>query len=544
MNDNHFSDIQTNKKIAYSPYKHELIYNEIAIRKYISAELSKMNLFELKREKLPIFPFYSDTGASISPEVVLQRIASEELLRVTGFNGYIEKERESVAGLFKSDKLKMMPLVFFTSSTTQANKLSLVSASDIQPIKGDIALASIHSHIFSFEVSQPAEPIKPKDEIQGKITTEDLDIELKEYQKIGRRVKLIHLDQPTKGDFFYSPQEIKKITEWAHKRKIAVSMDVERLVGYLANNNLNYKDFTSDCGVDIVTLGMQKNGGARSSAIIILNTDYLPNKKDLTRRLDSFQRFIGNITDNPLSIITGWEEMIETKLYLKNASKANTQSNKVAKAIIELGKDFEFQNYPLTTNMIFVKIPKEFIEKFNSIKDGVYFHPDRYGVTRIVTAHDTSDQDVEYLIKKINAVSKDKIDLFEPSDEIEKDRFSLKNDKDIFYNLENLINKSISFNTENTSFLKLSSENAKLKDIITNTINESFLFHAPYGQDKITMSSKTVVKKLFDKENDYLKEWDIEKKKSMITQVNYIVTSDNEKPGTPYDPMKDGKAEI
>ena len=36
---------------------------------------------------------------------------------------------------------------------------------------------------------------------------------------------------------------------------------------------------------------------------------------------------------------------------------------------------------------------------------------------------------------------------------------------------------------------------------------------------------------LFDKENDYLKEWDIEKKKSLITSVNYIVTSDEEKPG-------------
>lgn len=49
---------------------------------------------------------------------------------------------------------------------------------------------------------------------------------------------------------------------------------------------------------------------------------------------------------------------------------------------------------------------------------------------------------------------------------------------------------------------------------------------------------------LFDKENDYLKNWDVDKKKSLITQVSYIVTSDNEKPGTGYDPMKDGKAEI
>jgi hypothetical protein len=39
---------------------------------------------------------------------------------------------------------------------------------------------------------------------------------------------------------------------------------------------------------------------------------------------------------------------------------------------------------------------------------------------------------------------------------------------------------------------------------------------------------------LFDKENDYLKEWDIEKKKSLITQVNHIVTTDEEKPGMDF----------
>lgn len=31
---------------------------------------------------------------------------------------------------------------------------------------------------------------------------------------------------------------------------------------------------------------------------------------------------------------------------------------------------------------------------------------------------------------------------------------------------------------------------------------------------------------LFDKENDYLKDWDIEKKKSLITQVTYEVSTE------------------
>lgn len=43
---------------------------------------------------------------------------------------------------------------------------------------------------------------------------------------------------------------------------------------------------------------------------------------------------------------------------------------------------------------------------------------------------------------------------------------------------------------------------------------------------------------LFDKDNEYLKEWDLEKKKSLIHTVNY----DDLEPG--INPIADGKVEI
>lgn len=44
--------------------------------------------------------------------------------------------------------------------------------------------------------------------------------------------------------------------------------------------------------------------------------------------------------------------------------------------------------------------------------------------------------------------------------------------------------------------------------------------------------------RLFDKDNDYLKDWDLEKKKSLIHTVDY----DDLEPG--INPIADGKAEI
>ncbi|HCR85775.1 MAG TPA: hypothetical protein DIV86_03765 [Alphaproteobacteria bacterium] len=502
--------LEEGRKKTYTPFAHEFLDVENKIREEINFKLKDNNLEILQRDDNAIFPFTSDTGASISPEVITQRVIATELLRLTGFNGYIETEREAISSLFKSEN-SVSPLVFFAASTTQANKLSLSAVADVQPIKGDIALASTHSHIFAFEVGQPAESVIPKDEITGKLTVEDLERATNEYSKIKRRVKTIHLDQPTKGDYFYSPEEIKQITKWAHERKISVSMDAERLVGYLANSGLTYKDFTSDCGVDIVTVGMQKNGGARSSATIVLNTEYLPNKKDLIRRVESFQHFIGNVTDNPLAIASGWKEMVDSDLYIQNANRANAQATKIAEVISSFvfdGTAVEIQNFPLTTNMIFAKLPRGFVDSFNEIKDGIALSPDRFGITRIVTAHDTKDADVEYMIAKLNAVYNqqpnfNKLTLSGGGIRYRDD----KNNpviKSAIEKISTVVKSACDDNLGeiNQSSLKFKSESAQQPIVLEEILDEHSLYHTPYGLDKSSDLAKSSIKKLFGREYD------------------------------------------
>lgn len=55
---------------------------------------------------------------------------------------------------------------------------------------------------------------------------------------------------------------------------------------------------------------------------------------------------------------------------------------------------------------------------------------------------------------------------------------------------------------------------------------------------RIREISEEDYERLFDKDNDYLKDWDLEKKKSLIHTVDY----DDLEPG--INPIADGKAEI
>lgn len=66
----------------------------------------------------------------------------------------------------------------------------------------------------------------------------------------------------------------------------------------------------------------------------------------------------------------------------------------------------------------------------------------------------------------------------------------------------------------------------------TVTMNEAEEFSQEWLGESISRISEITEDDylvLCDKDNDYLKEWDIEKKKSLITQVNYVVTT--EEPG-------------
>lgn len=70
------------------------------------------------------------------------------------------------------------------------------------------------------------------------------------------------------------------------------------------------------------------------------------------------------------------------------------------------------------------------------------------------------------------------------------------------------------------------------KDTVTMEEAEEFSQHW-LGEtiSRVTEITEDDYLVLFDKENDYLKEWDVEKKKSLITQVSYVVTTEDEESG-------------
>lgn len=223
-------------------------------------------------------------------------------------------------------------------------------------------------------------------------------------------ITAIWLDQPVNGgngDNIYTEEEIKAICEEAHKHDLVVGMDIERLANYLARNpEKTYADYTWKAGVDICTLGIQKNGGPTSSAVIAFPSKYVlkgrDNTQDLKAELSKVIKANGGRQSRGRINTAGWQAMISSKLWRRNAGEANRKADRIVSDLsnYELkGQKIEFMNKPLTTNMIFVKLPPEFVTKLN--EKGYNFSTASNGYVRMVASYDVREGLVDKLIKDL-----------------------------------------------------------------------------------------------------------------------------------------------
>lgn len=492
------------------------------------------------------YTMLSDTGSVMSHEVMAKKFYNNAIISVLGPDPeLIENEKDAVKTLFINDeaitrqeKLEAMEkiTVNYTSSSTQANKVVITCIGNVNRNNGEIALASNHSHIFAFEVDQPAGKVYPEDKVTGKLTVKDLIAADLHYSKMGKRTKVIHLDQPTKGDHFYNEAEITAITEWAHSKKILVTMDVERLANYLpiANYDSYYK-LTAGCGIDAITLGMQKNGGARSSAAIILDRTYIDNAHNVDQRIAAFIKTLGDVSDNKTFIASGWSEMIKDKKYQTNASRANHNAEKIARAISDLNFDptqesvvnnngeVTFQNYPLTTNMMFTKLPKMFVGIFNKAAalngDSGKLSTDRYGTTRIVTSYDVPEEEIDHYIhclkdthniyrntlqysnlQDLELLPRDKITEPPPPD-ISDSELTINESKEALQLLMKKAEESILANSKGNKInWKFTHPERPLDSRVLARMfeNNSIGYRRPYGDDDVTKESAEMLRNVFN----------------------------------------------
>jgi threonine aldolase len=338
--------------------------------------------------------FASDNYAGVHPEVLTALAAANGGHQAAyGEDRYTARLREIVREHF-GQRAEVFPVF----NGTGANVVSLTS---VLPRWGAVIAAST-AHINTDEAGAPERMTGIKlltvASPDGKLTADLIGREAWGWGNEHRAQPLaVSITQTTELGTLYRPAEIRAISDLAHSHGMAVHMDGSRLWNAAAALGVPFGEFTTDAGVDVLSLGGTKNGLLGVEAVLVLDPDRatgLSYLRKLTMQLSSKMRFAS------AQLLA----LFDDDLGLRSAAHSNAMAARLRTALETGIADGTLPGLAFThdtaANAIFATLPTDAADR---IRERVRFYDwDRArGEVRWMTAWDTTEADVDGFVTVI-----------------------------------------------------------------------------------------------------------------------------------------------
>ncbi|MGU3497648.1 threonine aldolase family protein [Mycobacterium sp. C31M] len=203
----------------------------------------------------------------------------------------------------------------------------------------------------------------------------------------------VSITQTTELGTIYTRDEIRAIADYAHGHGMAVHTDGSRLWNAAAALGLSFREFSTDVGVDVLSLGGTKNGLLGAEAVVVLapeRAEGLVYLRKLSMQLASKMRFA---SAQLLSLF-------DDDLGLRSAQHANAMAQRLRESLEQAVLPGLAFSQPTQANAVFATIPNEVADR---IRERVRFYDwDRArGEVRWMTAWDTTAEDVDHFVTAI-----------------------------------------------------------------------------------------------------------------------------------------------
>ena len=340
--------------------------------------------------------FASDNYAGVHPEVLAALADANEGHQVAyGEDHYTARLTEVVRENF-GPRAEVFPVF----NGTGANVLALTA---MMPRWGAVICSSL-AHIHTDEGGAPERVSGLKlftvPHHQGKITPDDIATEAHGFGDEHRaQPAVVSITQSSELGTVYTPAEVKAIADYAHDHGMLLHMDGARVWNAAASLELPFAAFTTEVGVDVLSLGGTKNGLMGAEAIVVINPDAVDGLiylRKMSMQLSSKMRF----TSAQLLAL------FDNELGLTSATHANKMARRLRdtlEGLIASGKlsGLEF-SAPTDANAILAVLDPAVSDR---IRQTFRFYDwDRAaGEVRWMCSFDTTDADIEAFVQTIQA---------------------------------------------------------------------------------------------------------------------------------------------
>lgn len=326
--------------------------------------------------------FASDNYAGVHPEVLAALATVNDGHQVAyGEDVYTARLQEVVAG-----HLGRTVEVFPVFNGTGANVLALQS---VLPRWGAVVCAET-AHINTDENGAPERvgglKLLTVPTPDGKLTPELVDQQAWGWGDEHRAQPLaLSITQTTELGTCYTVDEVRALADHAHGLGMRVHLDGARIANAAASLDVPLRAFTSDAGVDILSLGGTKNGALGAEAVVVIDPEAshgLQYLRKMNMQLGSKMRFI---SAQLLALLDG-------DLWLRSARHANAMATRLHDGVAGL-PGVEVVR-PVQANAVFAVLPPGVADRLRS-RFRFYDWDQATGEVRWMCSFDTSDADVD-----------------------------------------------------------------------------------------------------------------------------------------------------
>ncbi|BDI24129.1 low specificity L-threonine aldolase [Herbiconiux sp. L3-i23] len=326
--------------------------------------------------------FASDNYAGVHPEVLAALAAANGGHQVAyGGDVYTARLQQVVREHF-GESAETFPVF----NGTGANVVALTS---MMPRWGAV-IAADTAHINTDEAGAPERVSGLKlltvPTPDGKLTPDLVATEAWGWGDEHRAQPLaVSITQTTELGTLYSPTEVRAIADYAHDNGMAVHMDGARIWNAAAALGVDFRAFTADAGVDVLSFGGTKNGLLGAEAIVVLDparATGLTYLRKLSMQLTSKMRFAS------AQLLA----LFDDDLGIRSAAHANAMAARLRAAIEDVpGLSF---SQSTDANAVFAVLDNAAADR---IRERYRFYDwDRAaGQVRWMCAFDTTEADVD-----------------------------------------------------------------------------------------------------------------------------------------------------
>lgn len=285
--------------------------------------------------------------------------------------------------------------VFFVYNGTGANVLGLTAATQ----SFNAIICSELAHINVDESTAPEKFTGCKliglPTTNGKIYADQVENRI---QRLGDQhhpqAKVISISQSTEYSTVYTAEEVKSLSEIAKKYNFYLHMDGARISNAAVSLGQDFRNFTKDAGVDVLSFGGTKNGMMFGEAVVFFNPAVAKQFAYIHKQgmqLHSKMRFI----------TAQFDALLSNDLWKRSASHANSMAKRLEHALRQIPQIKVTQ--AVDGNGVFAIIPKEITE---ALQQEFFFYVwnDRTNECRLMCSFDTTEKEVDQFAEKAKAL--------------------------------------------------------------------------------------------------------------------------------------------